>query len=140
MKIRRKTNRVIFHHTLADVSPMSAITLWHKAKGWSDVGYHYLIRRDGTRETGRDKRLVGAHAYGSNGDSIGVALEGNFHEYEPSEQQLESCIRLYHQLCTAYSKQLKIGFHRPQWLWNSCPGNKLDRADFKEIVYRGWQR
>ena len=40
------------------------------------IGYHYLIKRDGTLEAGRDEDLVGAHAVQVNGTSIGVALVG----------------------------------------------------------------
>ena len=40
------------------------IRAWHKAKGWSDIGYHYLIKIDGTIEAGRPLDKIGAHAKG----------------------------------------------------------------------------
>jgi N-acetyl-anhydromuramyl-L-alanine amidase AmpD len=49
---------------------------WHIERGWNDIGYHWLIRRDGTLEKGRDESVVGAHASGFNSSSIGVALAG----------------------------------------------------------------
>ena len=53
------------------------IRKWHvEERGWSDVGYHYLIRRDGSVETGRDIERPGAHAVGHNSHSIGLAIAG----------------------------------------------------------------
>lgn len=57
------------------------IRKWHtdpkpKGRGWSDIGYHYVIRRDGQIETGRPLQRPGAHAYGHNAHSIGVCLVG----------------------------------------------------------------
>lgn len=49
---------------------------WHKANGWNDIGYHYVIRRDGTVETGRAEAIAGAHVSGHNAKSIGVCLVG----------------------------------------------------------------
>jgi N-acetylmuramoyl-L-alanine amidase len=52
------------------------IRRWHKQRGFLDVGYHYVIRRDGTRETGRPESVPGAHARGWNHRSIGICLAG----------------------------------------------------------------
>ena len=48
----------------------------HKAKGWSDVGYHYIILLDGTIVQGRPIEKVGAHVKGSNYNSVGVCYIG----------------------------------------------------------------
>jgi N-acetyl-anhydromuramyl-L-alanine amidase AmpD len=53
------------------------IRSWHvDGNGWSDIGYHSVIRRDGMAEPGRPLEQVGAHAKGHNKNSIGVALVG----------------------------------------------------------------
>lgn len=81
----RKINRIIVHctatrpewmqgHTV--VLKIAEIRRWHKHKGWSDIGYHYLIDRDGRQGFGRYEGLPGAHTRGENADSIGVALIG----------------------------------------------------------------
>ena len=49
---------------------------WHLRRGWLDVGYHYVIRRDGTLEKGRDDETIGSHCKGLNNSSIGVCLIG----------------------------------------------------------------
>lgn len=48
----------------------------HQAKGWSDVGYHFVIRRNGRVEKGRDESVVGSHVSGYNATSLGVCLVG----------------------------------------------------------------
>lgn len=52
------------------------VTRWHKAKGWSDCGYHYVIKLDGTLEQGRPIQRIGAHAKGFNNESIGICYIG----------------------------------------------------------------
>jgi hypothetical protein len=49
---------------------------WHKARGWDSIGYHGVIRRDGSEEAGRDFTKQGAHASGYNHCSIGWCLIG----------------------------------------------------------------
>lgn len=48
----------------------------HKKRGWSRIGYHYVIKEDGNREIGRKESEVGAHAYGYNKNSIGICYIG----------------------------------------------------------------
>ena len=48
----------------------------HKAKGWSSIGYNYVIRRDGSLERGRAEGSTLAHASGHNNDAIAVCLIG----------------------------------------------------------------
>ncbi len=48
----------------------------HRQKGYADVGYHHVVRRDGRREAGRAEQRIGAHVYGHNHNSIGVCLVG----------------------------------------------------------------
>lgn len=56
------------------------IDAWHRQLGWNGIGYHYVIRRDGTVETGRGESLVGAHCRGHNQHSIGICYEGGLDE------------------------------------------------------------
>ncbi len=52
------------------------ITEWHLARGWSDCGYHLVIKLDGTVETGRPMSRAGAGVYGHNRASIHVCYIG----------------------------------------------------------------
>jgi N-acetylmuramoyl-L-alanine amidase len=76
----RKVNKIIIHCTATpegrDVS-IDEVRRWHvKERGWRDVGYHFLIRLDGTVEEGRPIEMTGAHTRGHNWDSIGIAYAG----------------------------------------------------------------
>lgn len=53
---------------------------WHRKQGFIAIGYHYVIRRDGTLETGRPDDVVGAHAVGANHNGIGICLVGGVDE------------------------------------------------------------
>lgn len=56
---------------------VAEIRKWHtEERGWSDIGYHWVIRRDGTLEQGRDEAVAGAHVAGHNSRSIGVCMIG----------------------------------------------------------------
>jgi N-acetyl-anhydromuramyl-L-alanine amidase AmpD len=52
------------------------IRAWHREKGYADIGYHEVIRRDGHLEIGRPIERIGAHAKGHNLYSIGICLVG----------------------------------------------------------------
>lgn len=54
------------------------IKRWHLEKKWSDIGYHWLIDRDGSITPGRKENVVGAHVANHNAGSIGICLIGGF--------------------------------------------------------------
>lgn len=56
------------------------VRAWHRAKGWADVGYHFIVRRNGTVEKGRPLSQTGAHVQGWNRNNIGICLEGGLNE------------------------------------------------------------
>ncbi len=59
----------------ADID-VAEVRKWHVARGFSDVGYHFVIRRDGTIEEGRPIEKAGAHVKGHNATTVGVCLVG----------------------------------------------------------------
>ena len=52
------------------------IRAWHKDRGWSDVGYHFVIKLDGTVQPGRPLAYKGAHVFGHNAATIGICYIG----------------------------------------------------------------
>ena len=83
----RKINEIIIHCTAtrpdwwvgkSAAAKVKEITRWHLDRGWSDIGYHYLIDRQGTVVTGRPLELVGAHTKGHKHGTVGIALFGGF--------------------------------------------------------------
>lgn len=58
----------------------SEIKKWHLDRGWKDIGYHYVIRRNGDIENGIAVSLVGSHTKGHNANSIGICLVGGIND------------------------------------------------------------
>ena len=76
----RKIDEIIVHCSATpeglDVS-MADIRRWHvEERGWSDVGYHFVVTLDGTVHIGRPLDRPGAHCKGRNGNSIGICYVG----------------------------------------------------------------
>lgn len=78
-KVRTQTRNIIVHCAATkpgmDVG-LREIRQWHKERGFLDVGYHFIIRRNGVIEVGRDVDQVGAHTVGQNETSVGICLVG----------------------------------------------------------------
>ncbi|CAK2011153.1 N-acetylmuramoyl-L-alanine amidase [Vibrio crassostreae] len=65
---------------------VAEIRRWHKKRGWRDVGYHFVIRRNGDVELGRPLSQTGAHVKGHNKSNIGVCLVGGCNaELQPED-------------------------------------------------------
>lgn len=76
----RKIDTLIIHCTATpegrDVS-VDTIRQWHvRDNKWSDIGYHYIIYRDGSVHLGRPVSLTGAHVSGHNSGSVGITYVG----------------------------------------------------------------
>jgi N-acetylmuramoyl-L-alanine amidase len=78
-KSRRTINEIIIHCTATPEGrecSVEEIRQWHKARGFADIGYHYVIHLDGRVEPGRNVDIAGAHCTGHNANSIGVVYVG----------------------------------------------------------------
>ena len=78
-KPRSSTTEIILHCSATPSSMdigVAEIDRWHRARAFFMVGYHYIIRRDGKVEAGRDVDTIGAHAKGHNAYSVGICLVG----------------------------------------------------------------
>lgn len=119
----RKLNKIILH--CADTKPnmdigVDEIRKWHvRDNGWKDIGYHWVIRRDGTIEKGRDESVIGAHCYGYNTGSIGICLVGGMaqnsskSENNFTKEQFDSLAKLIKEIRQRYSyTSLKIFGHK----------------------------
>lgn len=75
----RKINEIFVHCSATPEGKdytVDDIRTWHKQRGWSDIGYHYVVYRDGTVHEGRTIEKAGAHARGHNRNSIGICYIG----------------------------------------------------------------
>lgn len=114
---------IILHHADASECSAAEIHAWHTRKGWSGIGYHFLVRKNGNIERGRPEKAVGAHTNGYNTGSIGICFEGDYmHEVMPTKQ-LESGKQLISWLKGRYP----ITYVKVHKDFNStdCPGTKF---------------
>jgi len=75
----RDIDKIIVHCSATpECRDISAATIdkWHKQRGWSGIGYHFVVKLDGTIEYGRMVDKVGAHCKGHNSTSIGICYIG----------------------------------------------------------------
>lgn len=84
MELRKKTEMIVVHCAATKPSMdigYKEIRKWHvEDNGWDDVGYHYIIKRDGTVEVARAEAFQGAHAPAVNSKSIAICLVGGMAE------------------------------------------------------------
>lgn len=121
LNTRKSTKRIIIHHSDSDNGDAALIHNWHLNKGWSGIGYHYVILKDGTIERGRAEKYIGAHAGSAgNGDSVGICLVGKLDNYLPAEIQIDSLVWLINELKARYGNLAVIG-HKDV-MATACPG------------------
>ena len=107
----RAIHKIIIHCTATregdDIS-VDTIRRWHLARGWSDIGYHYVIDLKGNINAGRPIELMGSHTRGENKYSIGVAYvggveaDGKTPKDTRTKAQKDSIIRLVKKLKGCY--------------------------------------
>ncbi len=82
----RELNEIIIHCAATRPSMdigVDEIRAWHvQGNNWRDIGYHFVIRRDGTVEDGRAVQQSGAHTRGRNANSIAICLVGGVSEHD----------------------------------------------------------
>lgn len=134
VKSKRTISEIIVHCTASPEGKemtVEDIRNYHKAKGWSDIGYHYVVYLDGTIHTGRDIDIAGAHCQGHNQHSIGVCYVGGLANIKGvpysklpakdtrTDAQKKSLVKLLKELKQLYPKA-KIYGHR-DFASKDCP-------------------
>ena len=129
MDTRKSTQRIILHHAAAKTCSAEDIHRWHLNKGWSGAGYHFLVRKDGKIYRLRPEDKVGAHAYGSNYNSIGVCFEGDYMVENMPEEETKAGQELVAYLKNKYGIS-EVEVHK-RVNATSCPG---DNFPFNQIA------
>lgn len=83
----RLIKKIIIHCSDSDLpehDDVEVIRAWHKQRGFSNVGYHYYVKKDGTIQEGRPIGCIGAHCTTQNVVSVGVCLGGK-HDFPPAQ-------------------------------------------------------
>lgn len=121
----RTVNTIVVHCSATPPSMdigAEEIRKWHVEENkWTDIGYHFVIRRDGTVEEGRPLKRPGAHVKGRNSDSVGVCWVGGVSENGKTEDNRTA-------------DQSSALFHLLQDLQQEFPGaGVLGHRDFNEV-------
>ncbi|MEN9763513.1 MAG: hypothetical protein RI906_3339 [Pseudomonadota bacterium] len=112
---------------------VSEIRKWHvKDRGWSDIGYHFIIDRDGTVAEGREMEKDGAHVQGRNKGTVGVCLIGGhgsnatdkFADHYTPEQD-NALRKLLDDLQAKHPSISKVSGHNDYTSAKACPGFKV---------------
>jgi hypothetical protein len=134
-------NKITIHHTagvnrITGGAGVKGIQDYHmNTKGWSDIGYHFLIDQDGTIYQGRPENRVGAHVLNQNTGNLGVSLMGDFMTTAPPDAQMKAAAHLVRYL----SKKYNIGLNRTnvkghgERMSTDCPGTIL-RGQLDKLV------
>jgi hypothetical protein len=129
-------NRTTIHHTVTptndSMSPQARlrqIQAFHMfTRGWCDIGYNYLVSRDGRVWRGRGAKTVGAHVENNNTGNVGVSFIGTYTSTAPTETQMCNAAKLLRRLHEDFSgislNRTDVKGHR-QLGQTSCPGTAL---------------
>lgn len=117
---RNKTDEIILHHAEASHASVEEVNRWHLERGWTGIGYHFYIRKDGRIYRGRPEWAVGAHAQGHNSRAIGICVEGSYMTETMPQAQFDALVGLVREEMAKYPGA-KVLRHRDV---NStdCPG------------------
>ena len=136
-------NKMTLHHsagwaatTLEEgKAAVKSIQEFHQdGRGWSDIGYHFLVDMGGNIYQGRPETVLGAHVGGANTGNIGVCILGCYHPPESSipcydemtYNSEQSLIQLYAWISDTYGVEPKLlKGHRDYFGTTSCPGNNV---------------
>jgi N-acetylmuramoyl-L-alanine amidase len=124
----RELKRIIFHCSATEDGKdytVDQIRRWHTSppRNWRDIGYHYVIYRDGSIHEGRPIDQQGAHTRGENADSIGICYIGGVRDGKATDtmtmRQEIAWLKLVHSLRTVFGPMTIHGHN--EYANKACP-------------------
>jgi len=135
----RPIDKIIIHCSATEKGKrisIEEIERWHKNRGWSEIGYHFVIELDGQIKRGRDLDVVGSHVQGHNAGSIGICYVGGLINGKPADTmtgtQEVSLWRLIDSLRVILG-DLDIYGHNDFTDGKACPSFKV-REKYKHLL------
>jgi len=128
---------IVVHHSATTTGGAAAFDKMHRAKGWDELGYDFVIGNgtdtgNGQIEVGPRwvKQKIGAHAKTSdnrfNEYGIGICLVGNFDVERPTPEQLKSLDKLIAYLMVTYHITPENILRHKDTKVTDCPGTFLN--------------
>ena len=145
---------IVLHCSVSAFGDVDTITQWHTEKGYSTIGYHWVITNcfatsesirdkqpnlalDGAVHKGRSEKFRGAHAKGHNWETIGVCLiggvtpDGSYIGF--TSRQLESAAKLCYEIKQRFPNSLDVKGHCEfAYTTKTCP--ELDMNFFRDFI------
>lgn len=136
MEPLKKIKFIAIHHSQRKIDSPKRIKDFHiKIRGWENIGYHYLIDKNGKLCKGRSEKFIGAHVYGHNKNSIGICLIGNYDEESPTKKQIRTLIKFLKQKTKEFKIPIKniLGHREFPKVTKTCPGKFVDMDKIREM-------
>jgi N-acetylmuramoyl-L-alanine amidase len=141
-KATRSINEIIVHCTATpegrDVS-VDTIRGWHIGQGWKDIGYHWVVKLDGSIEAGRPEAMVGSHVAGHNTGTLGVvyvggvAADGKTPKDTRTPAQKAALLDLVKALIAKYPTVKKVTGHN-QYAAKACPSFDVRKDELGKLI------
>lgn len=136
-----KWTHVLVHHSASRdnivFSDAAAFRSHHRAKGWSDIGYHAVAERFNGEVTviaGRSEAMAGAHCPGMNTKALGICLAGNFSMAPPDAELLQAAAEFVATWLRKHRIPVEnVHGHRDHRA-TECPGKLFDMEAFRALV------
>ena len=143
MRNNRNISLIVIHCSATRVTQdftVEALEACHKARGFTSIGYHFYITKDGTLYPCRPESQIGAHAKGYNAHSIGICYEGGLDKNgKPADTrtlaQKVTMEELLYSLCLDYPDAEILGHRDLPGVRKECPcfdtKEWLEEIDFR---------
>lgn len=127
--MKRKINLIVIHCSATppklDIGA-AEIDRWHRQRGWNEIGYHFVIRENGTLEKGRDLHKIPAQAKGYNKNAIAICYVGGLDENlnpkdtrtENQKKTMEALVKALHDI---YPNAEILGHRDLPGVHKACP-------------------
>jgi hypothetical protein len=138
---------VVIHHSATTTGGATLFNKEHRAKGWDELGYHFVIgngtdTRDGQVEVGSrwPRQKWGAHAKTPdnrfNDFGIGICLVGNFDVTRPTDEQMKALAKLTAYLMKTYRIPPARVVGHGDTKATDCPGRLMNIAQVRQLSLR----
>lgn len=139
----RPIDEIIVHCTATGhrvAVTVDEIRQWHRARGWDDIGYHYVVLLDGSLEPGRPEAKIGAHVEGHNQRTLGVVYVGGIGaDGRPADTrtaaQTRALLDTVGALIAKYPAVAKVSGHN-EYAAKACPSFDVRRDPLSALVRR----
>jgi len=129
-KPKRRVDRVFIHCSASDNPKhdnVATIRRWHLARGFSDIGYHFFIHKNGKISKGRNIEKTPAAQRGNNSGTIAICLHG-LQKEKFTNAQFKAIQAISIDINNAYYKNISFHGHK-EVSAKACPV-----FDYKKVL------